>query len=166
MNLGGPSPCLGDLLRCPEQGMLRALAHRQQGDRYCAVLVVMPHLQKPAGLVVGQEENTSTVLEESWKCGSEPLASVTTSYQTRLQVLLRKKIVVEYPDLHPTTEHTRKAPLVADVGVNPRAAVRVVCQADAEHFDTWAALLESVHSWRVRALPPLVSVRKNHSHNP
>jgi len=87
MNIGGPSPRLRDELCRLKEGMFRALVHRQQGDHYCAVLVVIPHLQKPTGLIVGQEEHTSTVLEESWKKASEPLASVAVPYRTRFHVL-------------------------------------------------------------------------------
>ena len=76
MNLGGPSIRLRDLVRYLEQGMLRASAHRQQGDHKFAILVVMPHLQKSTCNIVGQEEHGTTAFKEGWQYGREPLTSV------------------------------------------------------------------------------------------
>ena len=141
MNQGGPRTRACYLLCCLPQRVLRALAHRQQGYLNCAVLVVKPHLQKPTRPIVRQKKNTSSVIKEGWECGREPLASVAASYIVWFEILPWEKIIIQNPDFHPPTEHTRKASLVSYVGGNPRDAVSVVCQADADNSDTWAVLL-------------------------
>ena len=166
MNQGGPRTRACYLLCCLPQRVLRALAHRQQGYLNCAVLVVKPHLQKPTRPIVGQKKNTSSVIKEGWECGREPLASVAASYIVWFEILPWEKKIIQNPDFHPPTEHTRKASLVSYVGGNPRDAVSVVCQADADNSDTWAVLLQRMHAGSIRVLPPSVGVGKNHSHDP
>ena len=166
MNQGGPRTRACYLLCCLPQRVLRALAHRQQGYLNCAVLVVKPHLQKPTRPIVGQKKNTSSVIKEGWECGREPLASVAASYIVWFEILPWEKKIIQNPDFHPPTEHTRKASLVSYVGGNPRDAVSVVCQANADNSDTWAVLLQRMHAVSIRVLPPSVGVGKNHSHDP
>ena len=163
MNQGGPRTRACYLLCCLPQRVLRALAHRQQGYLNCAVLVVKPHLQKPTRPIVGQKKNTSSVIKEGWECGREPLASVAASYIVWFEILPWEKKIIQNPDFHPPTEHTRKASLVSYVGGNPRDAVSVVCQADADNSDTWAVLLQRMHAGSIRVLPAVVRVGKHHN---
>jgi hypothetical protein len=166
MNQGGPSTRACYLPCCLPQRVLRALAHRQQGHLNCAVLVVMPHLQKPTRPIVRQKENTTSVIKEGWERGREPLAAVAASYFVWFEIPPWEKEIIQNPDFHPPTEHTRKASLVSYVGGNPRDAVSVVCQANADNSDTWAVLLQRMHAVSIRVLPPSVGVGKNHSHDP